>query len=297
MCVVLWLAPAMGASEPNTRRHFREVMPTTVRADHPAMRPVVEAIRAITSDPLEQLVVVNDVTHLLVEYDDDERVYGALDYHATLDEMIAKRRQEGWIYLRDDCDGRAIFAAHLLAALGIPWRLETSYWKRHAWVVATVGGVEYDLLDLRPEEIRGDLAYRLIGVHFTHASHRPPFFEWRRAWADRTHQDFAIGLQLGLVSIDSTPGHLRLRHSTDWAKASPGGKVSPFDPRTLTASSAGFPYGEPIRAGAIAALPAPVNGLPAILAHAAAGAQAPLSAASTPATASELSPEPTHALR
>ena len=106
----------------HTREHFRHDMAATVRPDHPAIVPVAAAIRAVTSNPLEQIVMVNDVTHLLVDYDDDERVYGTDEFHATLDEMLARRRQSGWLYLRDDCDGRAVFAAHVLAALGIAWR-------------------------------------------------------------------------------------------------------------------------------------------------------------------------------
>ena len=85
----------------DSRARFRKTMPLTVRGDHPAIQPVVAAIMAVTTDPLEQIVMVNDVTHLLVDYDDDERVYGQAEYHATLDEMIARRRETGWVYLRD----------------------------------------------------------------------------------------------------------------------------------------------------------------------------------------------------
>jgi hypothetical protein len=246
----------------HTREHFRKVMPQTVRADHPGILPVAAAIRAITTDPLEQIVVVNDVTHLLVDYDDDERVWGWDEYHATFDEMLARRRQAGWLYLRDDCDGRAVVAAHLLAALGIPWRLEASYWKEHAWVVAKVNGVEYDLLDLRknaPEMAR--LSYRLFGRHFVRPSVRPPTFAWRRAWAERTGRDLTIGLQLGMLMADSTPMRLRERYSTDWTVRAPGGNHSPIETRAGALAVAGFPYGEPLymSAGAIAAATAPAN--------------------------------------
>jgi hypothetical protein len=228
-------------------------MPRTVRADHPAIVPVAKAIRRITTDPLEQLVMVNDITHLLVDYDDDERVYGAEEFHATLDEMLARRREGGWLYLRDDCDGRAVFAAHLLAALGIPWRLEASFWKEHAWVIARVGGVDYDLLDLRPDAPETDrLSYRLLGHFLVAPSHRPPSFAWRRAWAERTGQDLTTGLTLGLLAVDSVPGHLHQRYTTDWTKEAPRDRFSPFDPRVLTATVAGFPYGEPLQAAALA---------------------------------------------
>jgi hypothetical protein len=255
----------------HTREHFRHEMIKTVRADHPAIVPVANAIRAITSDPMEQLVIVNDVAHLLVDYDSDERVYGVEEFHATLNEMLAKRRENGWIYLRDDCDGQAVFAAHLLVSLGIPCRLEASYWKEHAWVIARVHGVEYDLLDLRknaPEMNR--FSYKLIGHFFVHASRRPPPFDWRHAWAVRTHRDFAVGEELGLLTIDSTPAVEHERYATDWTEIQPAGRTSPFDPHTLTARVAGFPFGESLHVEAIASAkpaappaPAPAKSLAA----------------------------------
>jgi hypothetical protein len=229
-----------------------------VRADHPAIVPVANAIRAITRNPMEQLVIVNDVTHLLVDYDEDERVYGVEEFHATFDEMLARRRESGWLYLRDDCDGRAVFAAHLLAALGIEWRLEASYWKEHAWVIAKVNGVEYDLLDLRknaPET--NHLSYKLVGHFFVRPSHRPPGFAWRRAWADRTGRNLDVGLRLGLLALGSTPDHLRERYATDWTEKVPQGNLSPIDPQSLTAAFAGFPYGETLKVAAIASAPKP----------------------------------------
>lgn len=237
----------------HTRDHFRTRMPATVRADHPAIVPVADAIRTVTKNPLEQLAMVNDVTHLLVDYDNDDRVYGSAEFHATFDEMLARRRESGWIYLRDDCDGRAVFAAHLLAALGISWRFEASYWKEHAWIVARVRGVEYDLLDLRsgaPETNR--LSYRLIGHMFVRPSKRPPAFSWRRAWAERTGRNFEIGMKLGLLAIDSRPDAQRERYATDWSTRVPHGTLSPVDDRFLSAKVAGFPYGEPLQVGAIA---------------------------------------------
>jgi hypothetical protein len=237
----------------HTRENFRYNMPATVRADHPAIAPVAAAIRSISRNPLEQIVMVNDVTHLLVDYDDDERVYGVAEFHATLDEMLARRREAGWLYLRDDCDGRAVFAAHLLAALGIPWRLEASFWKEHAWVIAKVNGVEYDLLDLRlnaPETNR--VSYKLFGHFFVKPSHRPPAFAWRRAWAERTHRDLNVGFELGMLALDSTPTNLHQRFSTDWTELAPDDKVSPRETRLAGGTKAGFPYGEALHVEAIA---------------------------------------------
>lgn len=235
--------------------YFRTEFGRTVRADHPLIRPVANAIRAITTDPLQQLVLVNDVTALLVEYDSDLRVYGVEDYHATLDEMIARRRAAGWAYLRDDCDGRAVFAAHLLAALGIPWRLEASYWKGHAWVVARVNGREYDLLDLRdnaPET--KNLGYKLFGHFFVHPSRTPPMFDWRAAWAERTHRNLKIGLTLGMLTLDSTKYAMHTRHAKDWTMIAPDARFSPpDDAHVLLAGIAAFPYGEQLNVTALAA--------------------------------------------
>ncbi|MDO8542574.1 MAG: hypothetical protein Q7S40_19200 [Opitutaceae bacterium] len=233
-------------------------MAATVRSNQPAIVPLANAIRAVTTQPLEQLVMVNDITHLLVDYDDDERVYGAPEYHATFEEMLARRRQAGWVYLRDDCDGRAVFAAHLLAALGIEWRLEASFWKEHAWIVARVNGVDFDLLDLRkdsPEAAR--ISYKLFGHLFVHPSHRPPPFAWRRAWAERTSRNVTIGRLFGLLTLDSTPSHMRERYATDWTVRVPASRLSPIDDRFLAATIAGFPFGEPLQVGALAKHPVP----------------------------------------
>lgn len=227
-------------------------MASLVRPDHPAILPVAAAIRAVTRNPLEQIVMVNDVTHLLVDYDEDERVYGVEEFHATFDEMLARRRQGGWLYLRDDCDGRAVFAAHLLSALGISWRLEASYWKEHAWIVARVNGADYDLLDLRrnaPETAR--LSYRVLGRHFVRSSVRPPPFAWRRAWAQNTRRDLTIGLRLGVLTPDSTATAKRERYATDWTAKAPG-KAQPLDDRAPLSRVAGFPLGEALRVDAIA---------------------------------------------
>lgn len=259
LVVTAFALPAGGATGGNDELHtslayFRTDFWRTVRADQPLIRPVANAIRAVTSDPLQQIVMVNDVTTLLVEYDSDMRVYGVDDYHATLDEMIARRRAAGWAYLRDDCDGRAVFAAHLLAALGIPWRLEASYWKGHAWVVARVNGRDYDLLDLRDNapETR-NLGYKLVGHFFVHPTRTPPMFDWREAWAARTHHNLKIGITLGMLTLDSTKYAMHTRHAKDWTVIAPDARFSPpDDAHVLLAGVAGFPYGEHLSVAALA---------------------------------------------
>lgn len=248
--LVLLIVPARAlelSNEPQTIARFKTKIAATVRADHPAIVPVADAIREVTKNPLEQLVMVNDVTHLLVDFDDDWRVYGRDDYHATLDEMIQNRREHGWLYLRDDCDGRAVFAAHLLASLGIKWRLEGSRIRAHAWVVATINGTDYDILDFQPEGAPTEsTAYKLFNW-MLRPSNNPPMFEWRRAWAQRTNFDVSSGIRLGLLSVDSVAGNLHERRSTDWARLAPGVAVTPPDSRALSAQTAGFPLGEPLQ--------------------------------------------------
>ena len=193
-----------------------------MRAEHPYIVPIAEAIRRVTLDPLEQLVVVERVTKLLVEYDSDWRVYHRRDYHATLEEMIARAREGRWDYLRDDCDGRAVFAAHVLAALNLPWRLEGSYWKGHAWVSSEVAGVRYDLLDLQPSDPELQSAgYRLVGRFLIRKSRPPPAFAWRLAWLARTNGDLGLGRQLGLVEREQSAGPGRERLVVNHARTGP----------------------------------------------------------------------------
>ena len=194
------VAPWEGAPRKG-RQKFRREMTRTISASHPAIQPVVDAIRRISNDPLEQLVLVEESTLLLVQYHSDQDVYGRRDYHATLDEMLLRRDRAGWERLRDDCDGRAVFAAHLLEALGFNWRLETSYWKRHAWVSVVHDGARYDLLDLRAgaPELR-DRSYRLVGRWLTRPTRRLPAFGWHGAWVARTGADLEVGHALGVVS-------------------------------------------------------------------------------------------------
>lgn len=204
------------------RSFFIQQMPATIRADHPEIAPVAEAIRAVSLDPLEQLALVHHVTRLLVDYDSDQRVYGRTEYHATLDEMIEHRDERKWPRLRDDCDGRAVFAAHLLAALDIPWRLEASYFKRHAWVSARIGGHRFDLLDLDEPDAELEIpVYQRIGRQLTRNSRPPPEFGWRRAWLDRTGGNMETGLRLGLLGRSSRDGRLQERFAVNWTRRDP----------------------------------------------------------------------------
>lgn len=213
-------APVEATGEPRMLRHerhtpfrFRRAMPERIDRGHALIRPVAEALGQLSQDPLEQLSFVHQVTRLLVEYDSDLRVYGRVDWHATLDQMIQRQHASGWSHLRDDCDGRAVFAAHLLAELGIPWRLEASSLKRHAWVSAKVNGVRYDVLDLTADDPElQDPLYRFVGRWVLRKSHLPPWSDLRRAWHERAGADPDIGLTLGLLEVDADGARLRARY-------------------------------------------------------------------------------------
>lgn len=253
--------PGLENTPRHTISHFSQDLPRLVRADHPAILPVAEAIRAVTLDPLEQIAMVHDITHRLVEYDEDLRVYGRDEYHATLDEMIARRREAGWLYLRDDCDGRAVFAAHLLASLQIPWELRASSLKAHAWVTATVAGRRYDLLDLTPDNPSAQrLAFRIFGRALMRASNPPPAFDWRRRWAIACGKNVGIGIRLGLLSPESSSEMQRYHYSIDWAKAMPNLHTAALETRSGDQLLAGFPVGEMLRPGnALAQVDSPWN--------------------------------------
>lgn len=219
-----WGVPLLAAGHPGARTSaarsatFAGALSPTVVSDHPAVQPIAAAIRRVSSDPVEQLCLVQQVTRRWVEYTSDQSVYGRRDYYATLDEMLGRREAEGWTRLRDDCDGRAVFAAHLLAALGLPWQLEGSRWKGHAWVSTRIDGVHYDLLDLQADDPElQSRTYRWIGRFFTAPSQPPPLVDLRTAWRDRTGEDPTIGAALGLLdpneqvtplAVASRSGHI-----------------------------------------------------------------------------------------
>lgn len=230
LLVVVLLAPVAakerGAARPReagpSPAAFRRVMPVTVRVGHPAVAGVADGIRRLSDDPVEQLSFVAQATRLLVEYDSDRRVYGRRDWHATLDQMVARAEASGWTYLRDDCDGRAVFAAHVLEELGFRWRLKASGLKRHAWVSVVVAGRAYDLLDLRPDDPElQTLAYRAVGRWLVRRSQPPPFTDLRARWR-RRGADVALGRTLGLITVAPGGGEAQPRFAVNWVRRASG---------------------------------------------------------------------------
>lgn len=107
-------------------RHWRNsnelVNPTS-----PALEPLLDEFRAATPELLAAPAVVRAVeTFVLhrIPYDWDWNTWGAADYLPTLDEVLAKGRE--------DCDGRAVVAASMLNALGYDAELISDF--AHVWV-------------------------------------------------------------------------------------------------------------------------------------------------------------------
>ncbi len=67
----------------------------------------------------------------------DWEVWGVADYMPTIAELFAKARESPVDGLREDCDGRAVFAASLMRRLGYDARVVTDL--RHVWVETPEG--------------------------------------------------------------------------------------------------------------------------------------------------------------
>lgn len=112
-------------------RHWRDpnalVAPTS-----PALAPLLDEFRTAnptlptSSDALR--AVERFVLHR-IPYEWDWNTWGSADYLPTLDEVLAKGRE--------DCDGRAVVAASLLQAMGIRAELVSDF--AHVWVKTDQG--------------------------------------------------------------------------------------------------------------------------------------------------------------
>jgi hypothetical protein len=101
-----------------------------------ALAPVRERFQQYLSarnvgraDNARMLEAVNAFVRAEIPYAWDWDVWGVADYLPTVDEVIAKGRE--------DCDGRAVLAASLLRAEGVPANLVAD--TRHMWVSTPIG--------------------------------------------------------------------------------------------------------------------------------------------------------------
>lgn len=101
----------------------------------PALQPVLGrfeaylAARSIRTSGPELLVVVNEFVRQQVRYSWDWDRWGCVDYLPSLEEVLASGLE--------DCDGRAVLAAAILRARGVPADLVGDL--RHIWVRTPFG--------------------------------------------------------------------------------------------------------------------------------------------------------------
>lgn len=115
-----------------------------IDAEHPRIREWADKLSTsqpalATTQPAHRHAVVEAFIYRHVPYAWDWVTYGAAEYIPTVAEMFeqAKRHQDG--LPREDCDGRAVMCASLLAALGYESRIVTDL--RHVWVETPEGAL------------------------------------------------------------------------------------------------------------------------------------------------------------
>lgn len=98
-----------------------------IEPNAPALEPLVAALRPQLSadmEPKEVLKTVEKFVYEQISYDWDWNTWGMADYIPTVTEAIDKGRE--------DCDGRAVVAASLLARFGYEATIVTDF--AHVWV-------------------------------------------------------------------------------------------------------------------------------------------------------------------
>lgn len=98
-----------------------------IEPDNKALQPLMDELRPqIGADrsPKETLRLVEQFVYRKIPYDWDWNVWGTSDYIPTVSEVLEKGRE--------DCDGRAVLGASMLANLGFKAELVTDF--SHVWV-------------------------------------------------------------------------------------------------------------------------------------------------------------------
>lgn len=98
-----------------------------IQPDNPSLQPLVEEVRSTLppdQSPLQILKGVEKYVYKRIPYEWDWNNWGNADYLPTVDEVLAKGKE--------DCDGRAVIAASILASLGFQAQLVTDF--SHVWV-------------------------------------------------------------------------------------------------------------------------------------------------------------------
>ncbi|MCC7290558.1 MAG: transglutaminase domain-containing protein [Phycisphaerales bacterium] len=103
-----------------------------IEPDAAALSPWLKELRAASADqpaPAVMLARVERFVYQHLPYEFDWKTWGNADYIPTVSEALAAGRE--------DCDGRAVVAASLLAGLGYESRIVTDF--AHVWVATNVG--------------------------------------------------------------------------------------------------------------------------------------------------------------
>lgn len=112
-----WLIPSWASRWAN--------LGSLIEPDHPALAALEAELGAGPRREGEALrAQVQQVVLRRLPYAWDWQTWGVMDYIPTVGEALALGRE--------DCDGRAVVAASLLARCGVPATLETDF--RHVWV-------------------------------------------------------------------------------------------------------------------------------------------------------------------
>ena len=112
-----------------------------IEPDAPALQPLVAELQGKlpnTRDPQQVLKAVEQFVWVRIPYAFDWVTWGVVDYIPTVDEVLAKSRE--------DCDGRAVIAASLLCKLGYHAELVSDF--MHVWVKTDRG----ELMGPRPNK-------------------------------------------------------------------------------------------------------------------------------------------------
>ncbi len=103
-----------------------------IEPDEPSLQPLLEELRPkLGENPhsLESLKIIERFVYERVPYEWDWNTWGMADYLPTAGEILASGRE--------DCDGRAVVAASILAHFGFEPQIVTDF--SHVWVKTKIG--------------------------------------------------------------------------------------------------------------------------------------------------------------
>lgn len=109
-----------------------------VQPFEPSVRSAVRHIRTLEPRSMGQARLAAQLSERLIWYRRDADAHGAVDIAMSPTRMQAAMRAGRWPAMQGDCDDRAVYAASLAAALGIPYRFAES--PTHAWAEVFVNG-------------------------------------------------------------------------------------------------------------------------------------------------------------